>query len=196
MTSKEQEGNGGDKNYEAGAHWERGPSRNMEEFVPYLNKGDKILDAGCGSGRDAIYLAQQGFEVWGIDISEVAIERARQKYEGKNLHLNVGNIERLDFQDSEFGAVYSGWVLHSTNLQKAASEMHRILRSNGVAYLALLLNTKYLDEREDEHHLSERDIVSAFANFQIEHQREFEVDDTRDEKNPHKHDALILVLKK
>lgn len=43
----------------------------------------RALDIGCGTGTNAIYLAQRGFEVVGIDISPLAIERARAKASGR-----------------------------------------------------------------------------------------------------------------
>jgi len=38
----------------------------------------RVLELGCGTGSNAIWLAQQGFDVTALDISEVALERARQ----------------------------------------------------------------------------------------------------------------------
>lgn len=66
-----------DAQYKAGAHWEKEtPSSNIPRFLEHLIKGgERILDAGCGSGRDAIYLAQQGLDVTGVDSSPLAIQR-------------------------------------------------------------------------------------------------------------------------
>ena len=62
----------------------------------------KALDIGCGTGDNAIWLAQQGFEVTGIDASEVAIQKAREKAVKANVPCNflaldilTGHIEML-----------------------------------------------------------------------------------------------------
>src|SRR3712207_6007173 len=43
----------------------------------------RTLEIGCGTGTNAIFLAQHGFDVLGIDISEVAVEKARAKAQGR-----------------------------------------------------------------------------------------------------------------
>jgi SAM-dependent methyltransferase len=43
---------------------------------------ERTLEIGCGTGTNAIFLAQHGFDVLGIDISEVAVARARAKAQG------------------------------------------------------------------------------------------------------------------
>ena len=42
-----------------------------------------VLDSGCGEGRNSIYLAKQGFRVYGLDISAIAIDKAREWAEKK-----------------------------------------------------------------------------------------------------------------
>lgn len=56
----------------------------LEFFSSFPEKG-KVLDLGCGQGRDAIPLARMGFEVTGIDSSKVGIEQM----------LRIGAIEKL-----------------------------------------------------------------------------------------------------
>jgi tellurite methyltransferase len=72
-----------------------GPARFLEENLELLPKG-RALDVAMGSGRNAIYLAKNGFEVEGIDISSdavrVALERARSA--GVTLKARVADLER------------------------------------------------------------------------------------------------------
>jgi SAM-dependent methyltransferase len=64
----------------ARAPWEGGP---REELVRLVESGavpcGTAVDLGCGTGANAIYLAQHGFEVTGVDFSEAAVEKARKK---------------------------------------------------------------------------------------------------------------------
>lgn len=69
------------KVYEAGANlWEsdqpNGSLLMMLQKHPYLLQG-RIIDLGCGEGRDSLYLAQQGLEVTGLDVSKAALDKAR-----------------------------------------------------------------------------------------------------------------------
>ncbi len=62
-------------------------------FAEYLRKG-KVLDLGCGQGRDAIALARLGYAVTGIDNSKVGIEQMNLIGQDENLNL-VGQVEDI-----------------------------------------------------------------------------------------------------
>src|SRR5512138_2331055 len=66
--------------YRVGAPWEGGPRR---ELVGLVASGAlepcRAIDLGCGSGANAIFLAQHGFDVVGVDFSAVAIAKAQRK---------------------------------------------------------------------------------------------------------------------
>ena len=59
--------------------WSNAPANLLKNFVEYLPKGAKILDLGCGRGRNSFFLERLGFEVLGLDISETAIQQAKDK---------------------------------------------------------------------------------------------------------------------
>src|SRR5688572_20850737 len=71
-------------------------------FVP----GMRVLDAGCGSGRNLVYFLRSGFEVFGVDESAAQIAQVRRMAAGLAPHLpaenfRVGSVEKLsaDFAD-------------------------------------------------------------------------------------------------
>jgi tellurite methyltransferase len=86
----------------------------IEFFSGYLEKG-KVLDLGCGQGRDAIPLARIGFAVIGIDSSKVGIEQMNRIAKTENLNLNgkVTNIFEFDSFD-EFDFVLLDSMFHFT----------------------------------------------------------------------------------
>ena len=69
--------------------------------------GRRALDIGTGTGQFAFYLAEQGFEVDGVDISEKMIVWAREKALQANLKIDfkTGDAEHLDFEDNTFDVV-------------------------------------------------------------------------------------------
>ncbi len=166
----------------------------MQDLMKYLEPGGKILDLGCGSGRDSFFLADQGYKVWGVDISRVAIEKALKNTKSSQIDFRVASAEELDFEDNFFDAVYSGWVLQSVPLESAASEIKRVLKPGGVAYLAFLLNTVFTDngKRWDFHPRGK--ILSAYGDFELMTRREYRSIENNT-KEPHSHDALIIVLR-
>jgi len=69
--------------------WDSGrPSAELQRIVAELDLGpQRTLEIGCGTGTNAVYLAQHGFQVTGIDLSPVAIEQAVQK--ANQAHVGV-----------------------------------------------------------------------------------------------------------
>ncbi|WP_273568527.1 class I SAM-dependent methyltransferase [Maribacter halichondriae] len=76
----------------------------IDFFANYPTRG-KVLDMGCGQGRDAIPIARLGYEVMGIDNSKVGIEQMLQvaEKEGLNLKGKVSDIHKFSkYQDFDF----------------------------------------------------------------------------------------------
>ena len=105
-------------------------------------KAESVLDLGCGNGRHAMYFARQGFKTAGIDVSEQAIEWARDwaGRESREIDFRVGSIEQLPFADQSFDVVVSHGVLDHvpmTTARNAAGEVRRVLRPQGLFYCDL-----------------------------------------------------------
>lgn len=73
------------------------PSKEVEDIVPFLPKGAKILDVGCGDGRHALYLAGLGFDVDAFDISANAIEKLDYLKHRHHLAINTCVCDALTF---------------------------------------------------------------------------------------------------
>lgn len=67
--------------------WSAGPNATLAEEVANLPAG-RALDAGCGEGRNALWLAAQGWHVTAIDFSDVAVAKARQIAERRGVRVN------------------------------------------------------------------------------------------------------------
>ncbi len=66
--------------YEGEPPWETG--RPQKEFIQLEQVGEivgSVLDIGCGTGENALYFAEHGHEVWGIDFTSLAIQKAKEK---------------------------------------------------------------------------------------------------------------------
>ncbi len=99
----------------------------------------RVLDVGCGNGRHVVFFAEQGFEVYGIDISKGAIEIANAWLAKKGLKadLRVGDVEKLPFDSEYFDMVILAEVLDHVPLskaKKAMEEIRRVLAPNGYIY--------------------------------------------------------------
>lgn len=110
--------------------WEK-VARAMAEHYG-IKPGDKILDVGCGKGFLLFDFTKvvPGVEVYGLDISEYAIENSKEEIKDR---LQVGNAIKLPFEDHSFDFVYSITTLHNLHcydLDKALREIERVGKKN------------------------------------------------------------------
>jgi SAM-dependent methyltransferase len=96
--------------------------------------GSRVLEYGCGPGGYATRLAKSGASVVAIDISPEAIRRARARIpEGLDVELLEMNAEAMDVPDGEFDVVCGTGILHHLDLERAFSEIDRVLKPGGRA---------------------------------------------------------------
>lgn len=119
----------------------------IQEDIPKIadifkeNGAKKVLDLACGSGKHTVYLAEQGFAVYGIDISEEGIKKAKQWLKKKNLcaDLVVGSIyKRLPYEDNFFDAVICIQSINHARIEtirRAIKEIERILKPKGFIFI-------------------------------------------------------------
>ncbi|KGF72807.1 hypothetical protein DO97_04895 [Neosynechococcus sphagnicola sy1] len=79
----------------------------FRNFPPAVRSQTRVLDLGCGSGVHCVFLASEGFQVTGTDISEVGIANTSQKLSKLGLHANlkVEAADVLDFRSDSFDLV-------------------------------------------------------------------------------------------
>ncbi len=112
------------------------------EFDLNTVAGRKVLDMGCGSGRYTIALARAGAaSVVGVDLGSRSVESARALADRvglTNVQFVVGDVLKLEFEDQAFDFVFCNGVLHhTTDMEGAIRELHRVLRPEGQAFLYL-----------------------------------------------------------
>lgn len=100
--------------------------------------GERILEAGCGTGLTALRIAVRypGCEVHGIDISPKMIEAARQtaKQQALTARFRVGSIIALPYPDATFDVVLTSIIYHHLDLaekRQAVAEVARVLKLGG-----------------------------------------------------------------
>ena len=119
-----------------------------ELFERLAGSEGNLLEIGCGIGVDSIQLARCGFRVTAIDLTQSAIEIAKRHgaYRLVDIDFQTGNAEALAFANNSFDAVYSFGVLHHTpDMPKAITEVHRVLKLGGTAYLMIYHRQSIVD---------------------------------------------------
>src|SRR5688572_3534321 len=102
----------------------------------------RALDAGCSHGIYSTLLAQSGYDVVGIDINEYEIGQAREWARARDLQrriaFHVGDIQKIDAEDSTFDIIVCSEVLeHLDRPASGASELLRVLKPNCRAIISM-----------------------------------------------------------
>ncbi|MGC8627159.1 MAG: class I SAM-dependent methyltransferase [Acidimicrobiales bacterium] len=147
----------------AGAMWSGRPNGRLVTEVAGLRPG-RALDVGCGEGADAIWLAASGWTVTAVDISEVALSRAREAAQlaGTTVEWLAGDVLELDLPARSFDFM----SLQYASLPKAAGEgaVKRLLGTVRPGGLVLAVYHDLDDEHREHmksHGTDPADYVSA-----------------------------------
>ena len=140
---------------------------------------DSILELGCGTGKNTVFLAQIGMRVHALDFSQGMIEKAKEKVQAENVHFSMADLtKRWPCDDETYDLITCNLVLeHIENLSHIFTEAARTLIPNGKFFINELhpfkqyRGTKAQFERNEEvieveafvHHIS--DFTNAAAAY-------------------------------
>ena len=111
-----------------------------------LGAGMRVLDAGCGYGRNLVHLLREGCEVFALDEDAAGVEHVRKLAASLGRELPAGNfqagmIERMPFVDASMDAVICSAVLHfardEVHFRDLLAELWRVLRPGGMLFCRL-----------------------------------------------------------
>ncbi len=143
-------------------------------------RGLRVLDLGCGHGMASVVLARRGAQVVAFDLSPGYVAEARRRAEANEVAIEflVADGQRLPFADAVFDRVWGNAVLHHLDLDRAGSELRRVLRPGGIAVFCepwgdnplLNLARRYLPysgkgHTPDEQPLRRRDLAALRRHF-------------------------------
>lgn len=111
-----------------------------------FTKDMKILDAGCGEGRNTIYFLHEGYQIFGVDYNPIAIQMARiyaqtiqKDYDIYRFQTSM--VDNMPFYKGAFDAIISSAVLHfaqdTVHFYKMMDEMIKVLKPGGVFFLRM-----------------------------------------------------------
>jgi len=107
----------------------------LAKFVSLLPSKSKVLDAGCGCGRDAAYLKEDGLDVVAIDISPAIIEEAKLN----NVIVVNGDLLKLNYK-TEFDGIWCMATLADISKKdapKLVKNFYNSLKDSGIMYIAV-----------------------------------------------------------
>ena len=163
-----------DKRHEAN-HRETEPASFLQEIFRLNSwhiQAGRALDVATGNGRNALFLAERGFTVDAIDISEIALQEARNAAGKKGLQVN---FKQADLDNTELPEATYDLVVNFNFLQRALiPKMKRALKLGGlVIFETYLVDQRVLGHpRNPAYLLGHNELLKLFGDFRTLYYRE------------------------
>lgn len=141
-----------EKWYEGGGYyWGTEPADFCDELIKLCppSKGKKVLDIGCGEGKDAVYMASKGYDVYAFDLTENGIRKTKLLAEEKDVDVKayVDDINTF-VTDEQFDIIYSsGTIQYLFEENKAAffEKIGKITKKNGFVFFNVFVEKPFLE---------------------------------------------------
>ena len=111
-----------------------------QRFLRHVRPGGRILDAGCGPGRDALAFAERGYEVVAFDASEAMVQLARERV-GDRVDVHCMRFQDLRWRNEFDGIWACASLLHvpTTSFTDVGGTLAMALRPGGAWYMSFKL---------------------------------------------------------
>lgn len=166
----------------------------------------KLLDVGCGEGKDAVFFARNGYDVSAFDISESGLAKAKNLAERCGVYVDFFRADVNDFvPEGEFDIVFSSGVLHYVHPQRRTELIESLkcaTHSGGLHLMNAFVAKPYIapppdSERAELESGSWRsgELFTCYHDWRLKkiEEREFDCDSGN---IPHKHCMNILIAQK
>ena len=174
----------------------------LVELLP-PNKNIKVLDIGCGEGKDMVYMAKQGYDVYGFDITENGIAKTKRMAKENNVevHAFIGDVN--DFEINEkFDIIYSTGTIQYLDDDKIDTFFKKVkdmTNINGINWFNVFVDKPFIPLPPDwdigEKMWQTGKLFSYYPDWKFER-----IDETIFDCNssgvPHKHCMDVLVARK
>ncbi|WP_019849604.1 methyltransferase domain-containing protein [Desulfitobacterium sp. PCE1] len=109
----------------------------------------KLLDIGCGEGKDAVFFARNGYDVTAFDISDAGIEKTKRLADNAGVQVKVFKADILDFRlDTNFDILFSSGVFHYVKPQlreEMFSNYKQFTNPSGLHVFNVFVNKPFID---------------------------------------------------
>jgi ubiquinone/menaquinone biosynthesis C-methylase UbiE len=133
-------------------HFDINEIKNIADFFIQNLKGQKILDIGCGHGRDAKYFSEHGLEVTGIDLTSNFVKMASQNV--PNAKFIQRDMRNLNFPENTFDGIWAcASFLHvpKKDAKNTLLGFRKILKPAGLIYLSVKQGNEEKFVEKDEY---------------------------------------------
>ena len=189
-----------------GYYWGLVPNRLCYEVLQKKPpvKPWRVLDIGCGEGKDAVFLARNGYQVSAFDVAQAGLDKGRELAQKTGVHVDFFRANASDYRpEGEFDIIYSSGILHFI-APDVRGELMESLKEHtsvdGLCALNVFVEKPFISraddgERKDRYLWKSGELFGYYHDWLFLHTDE-EVFDCNSGGVPHKHCMDILVAKK
>ena len=178
------------------------PSIEIIEITKKIIPNSKILDIGCGDGRNSIYMAEQGFKVAAFDVSGFAIGKLKYIAKQRKLQLNVFVQDMVKYKFTEsFDVIITHGCLHLIKRSEWLNLIENIkLHTKKDGYNIHAVFTDTIESSEDMKSLckglfQEGELFNLYNDWNIELQESYILEDEHPGGIKHKHPINKIVAR-
>lgn len=152
--------------------WGTSPSPFARKVRALLPRGARVLDLGCGEGRDSVFFATQGFDVTGLDISRAGLRKAERlaRAHHATVHWVHGDMARAAIT-GPFDLVYSCGTIHYVPRRQRSQFFSRLQALTGPggyhAHIVFTDRVVYVEKREVIDYFVPGELRGAYADWPI-----------------------------
>lgn len=190
-----------------GYYWGQKPNRLAEQVLAIVpvsaQRGLRLVDLGCGEGRDLIYFARHGLQVTGVDLSEPGLAKARRwaAEEGLSVETVRSDIQRYRLSEPTDIVYASGTITYlAPDIRAAAFAHYRdMTRPGGLNAFNAFVEKPFIptapDWGADEHYFRSDELLRYYWDWEIVALDE-EIFDCNSSGVPHRHAMMTMIAKK
>ena len=179
------------------------PSQEICDIASQLPSASKVLDLGCGEGRNTLFLAEFGFRVTAVDISETGIHKLNVLARERNLEIRseVADMRTYQFTDL-FDLIVSHGCLHLVERESWRQLIPRFkAHTNPGGFNVVVVFTDTLPPPDDLKDFclglfQEKEVFSMYSDWEVVLQQSYTIQDQHPGSPLHTHPINKLVAKK
>ncbi len=163
----------------------------------------KLLDIGCGEGKDAVFFARNGYDVSAFDVTDAGIEKTRSLAERTGVHINVFKADILEYRlDTYYDIIFSSGVLHyiKPEYRKEIFDNYKqFTNENGIHIFNVFVNKPFIapppEKEPNAYKWHSGELLTHYHDWLMKDSSEI-VFDCNSSGIPHKHAMTKMIAQK
>ncbi|NMO95134.1 class I SAM-dependent methyltransferase [Paenibacillus lemnae] len=172
------------------------------QFMPPVRRL-KLLDLGCGEGKDAVFFARNGYEVTALDVSDAGLRKTQQLADKAGVQIHIVKADILDYRlDTYYDVVFSSGVLHYIKPEHRSDifdNYKRFTRPNGIHVLNVFVDKPFIAPPPEKEPYAfpwhSGELLTHYRDWRIQDSAEI-IFDCCSSGIPHRHAMTTLVAQK